>query len=345
MRQDEGWFRSRIADCEAALATTRAAAAEGTPPPWAATTAEAAAADEKERPRELLRPSWGPERTPLPEGWEEKVDPGSGRKYYANHRTRVKQWERPAAPAARQTTDWVRHFVGARTFYRNVGAGMSKAEKDATIRPHPPVMAVIVGERDETQSGGVEWFEHNWTRINGGAHAMTTTGGAEEQWTRHVCGGRGFYRRSGRDLKTGAPLSREQKDATIKLGHPLEAIPTKDEETEGSRGWFDHIWAKLTGERPPAPRGLPVAPTPAAPAQRRLRLGTLNTHAWRDCADPTTLAAQVSKHGPFDVLALQEVAWHPSSHRIESFRRSLDAFAEALGMWVSGARYADVGLL
>ena len=74
---------------------------------------EAATADEKERARELLRPSQG-EGPPLPEGWEEKVDPGSGRKYYVNHRTRVKQWERPAAPAARQTTDWVRHFVGAR---------------------------------------------------------------------------------------------------------------------------------------------------------------------------------------------------------------------------------------
>ena len=45
----------------------------------------------------------------LPQGWEEKVDPRSGRKYYVNHQTRKTQWERPPPPqqqAARKAGKW-----------------------------------------------------------------------------------------------------------------------------------------------------------------------------------------------------------------------------------------------
>ena len=38
--------------------------------------------------------------TPLPENWEERVDPNSGRTYYVNVVTRKSQWDRPVPPAA-----------------------------------------------------------------------------------------------------------------------------------------------------------------------------------------------------------------------------------------------------
>ena len=31
----------------------------------------------------------------LPDGWAEKSDPSSGRKYYVNHLTKQTQWDRP----------------------------------------------------------------------------------------------------------------------------------------------------------------------------------------------------------------------------------------------------------
>ena len=34
----------------------------------------------------------------LPDGWAEKSDPASGRKYYVNHLTKQTQWDRPCAP-------------------------------------------------------------------------------------------------------------------------------------------------------------------------------------------------------------------------------------------------------
>ena len=33
----------------------------------------------------------------LPDGWAEKSDPASGRKYYVNHLTKQTQWDRPCA--------------------------------------------------------------------------------------------------------------------------------------------------------------------------------------------------------------------------------------------------------
>ena len=33
----------------------------------------------------------------LPDGWAEKSDPSSGRKYYVNHLTKQTQWDRPCA--------------------------------------------------------------------------------------------------------------------------------------------------------------------------------------------------------------------------------------------------------
>jgi len=33
--------------------------------------------------------------SPMPDGWEEKSDPSSGRKYYVNHLTKQTQWDRP----------------------------------------------------------------------------------------------------------------------------------------------------------------------------------------------------------------------------------------------------------
>ena len=35
--------------------------------------------------------------SPMPDGWEEKSDPSSGRKYYVNHLTKQTQWDRPCA--------------------------------------------------------------------------------------------------------------------------------------------------------------------------------------------------------------------------------------------------------
>lgn len=32
---------------------------------------------------------------PLPEGWEKRSDPGSGRMYFVNHVNRTTQWEDP----------------------------------------------------------------------------------------------------------------------------------------------------------------------------------------------------------------------------------------------------------
>ena len=37
--------------------------------------------------------------SPMPDGWEEKSDPSSGRKYYVNHLTKQTQWDRPCASA------------------------------------------------------------------------------------------------------------------------------------------------------------------------------------------------------------------------------------------------------
>ena len=39
-----------------------------------------------------------PPDDPLPEGWEEKADPASGRKYYINNKLKTTQWDRPACP-------------------------------------------------------------------------------------------------------------------------------------------------------------------------------------------------------------------------------------------------------
>ncbi|EFC47931.1 C2 domain-containing protein [Naegleria gruberi] len=39
----------------------------------------------------------------LPYGWEERVDPGSGRAYYLNHTTKSTQWERPGQPTVNNT--------------------------------------------------------------------------------------------------------------------------------------------------------------------------------------------------------------------------------------------------
>ena len=49
------------------------------------------------------------EQQTLPQGWEEKVNPRSGRKYYVNHQTRKTQWERPPPAqqqAARKAGKW-----------------------------------------------------------------------------------------------------------------------------------------------------------------------------------------------------------------------------------------------
>lgn len=36
----------------------------------------------------------------LPEGWEERVDRNSGRKYYLNHIHKTTQWKKPTEPAS-----------------------------------------------------------------------------------------------------------------------------------------------------------------------------------------------------------------------------------------------------
>ena len=36
----------------------------------------------------------------LPPGWEERFDPGSGRKFYINHATRTTTWQRPVPEGA-----------------------------------------------------------------------------------------------------------------------------------------------------------------------------------------------------------------------------------------------------
>jgi hypothetical protein len=42
----------------------------------------------------------GSQDAPLPDGWEAKIDPGSGKVFYVDHNSKTTTWARPMAPAA-----------------------------------------------------------------------------------------------------------------------------------------------------------------------------------------------------------------------------------------------------
>ncbi|KAH3761029.1 small GTPase Rac protein 1 [Pelomyxa schiedti] len=92
-----------LAQKQAAAPVTTITTNTGAVQPVATTTTQPQVANTAVQPTQTTTPvvaAANPAQEPLPEGWEERKDPTSGRVYFANLVTRTSTWERPKLPAA-----------------------------------------------------------------------------------------------------------------------------------------------------------------------------------------------------------------------------------------------------
>ena len=102
--------------------------------------------------------TWYFDEAPLPDGWEAKIDPGSGKVFYVDHNSKTTTWARPAALAAERPA--------------------SAASRPASPEGVDPwgTMGLSVAEVKEGYSEAMLIALSELFQLNGDLHAMIYTG-------------------------------------------------------------------------------------------------------------------------------------------------------------------------
>lgn len=146
---------------------------------------------------------------PLPDGWTENLDPGSGNKFYHHATTGETSWERPrpvAAAAGALPAGWTENVDpgSGNKFYHNAATGETSWERPESTPAAAAAGALPEGWAEHSDPGSGQVFYYNaatgvtsWERPQStpAAAAASAPDGLPEGWSEHLDPGSGrtFY--------------------------------------------------------------------------------------------------------------------------------------------------------